>query len=501
MFFQENAAGFFLLQLLFELTAALLCFPKLLLEQITGCAGLPDLSLGPRLMIADPAGGIFFDPFALFGNLFLGRPGFLQLPAHQDRALFFLRETVLNARQILRVLLFRLLQGRCQFALSAGGSFLCLAQIGAELFLAGTPHFHGLVDPALHGLLGRFAVEIEQIQTHSAVFVPDAPDHQLHADRLIIRLVRSPDAEDSAGDGLCSCRLVRVQDQRGHQAVAGDARDLQSIEGVRQDILHVDTVGDTEHGWNILTGKKDSRPGFCNPRIAVRLSRGSLRLGRIPFAAIDPDVPVILRSDHCSGLTGRHRNGFAHILRRVLRFFQDRLGIRLYDPLRHDLRRIFDSAERFRYLAQDLSCRIQPALQPVGRHLEAGRLLKDTIINGAAVRLIGRRPLHSVIKTVAVPAVKPEICCDAAPVFAGLRNFLMNPVAVFLRGHEKGILRHCAREFILFVAEPAGKILIIKNRLLPASVQTCQNHDPAGKICDKGAKLLRTVALGFFGEM
>ena len=77
----------------------------------------------------------------------------------------------------------------------------------------------------------------------------------------------------------------------------------------------------------------------------------------------------------------------------------------------------------------------------------------------------------------------------------------MNAFAVFLRGHEERILGHGACEFILLVAKPAGKILIIKNRLLPASVQTCQDHDPAGKVRDKGAELLRAVALGFFGEM
>ena len=279
LFFQENAAGFFLLQLLFELTAALLGLPKLLLEQIAGGAGLPDLSLGPRLVIADPAGGIFLDPFALLGDLSLGRPGFLQLPAHQDRTLLFLRETVLNTGQILCVLLFRLLHGCGQFALSAGGSFLCLAQIAAELFLAGAPHFHGLVDPALHVLLGRFAVKIEEVQAHGAVFVPDAPDHQFHADRLIFRLVRPPDAEDPAGDGLCSRRLIRIQDQRGHETVAGDAGDLQSVEGIRQYIFHIDAVGDAEHGWNVFAGKKDSGPGLCDFGSAVGLRPGSLRLG------------------------------------------------------------------------------------------------------------------------------------------------------------------------------------------------------------------------------
>ena len=74
----------------------------------------------------------------------------------------------------------------------------------------------------------------------------------------------------------------------------------------------------------------------------------------------------------------------------------------------------------------------------------------------------------------------------------------MNPVAVLLRGHEKGILSHCPRKLILLVAQTMGKILVVKNRLLPLTVQTGKDHHSAGKIGDESTQLLRTVALRFF---
>jgi hypothetical protein len=104
LLFEKKTPGFFPLQLLFQLTAALLRLAQLLFEKAPGTAGFFDLPLGAGFVIADPSGSIFFNPVALRRDLFLRRPGFLQLTAHQGAALLFLRQTVFNTRHLLGML-------------------------------------------------------------------------------------------------------------------------------------------------------------------------------------------------------------------------------------------------------------------------------------------------------------------------------------------------------------------------------------------------------------
>ena len=163
--------------------------------------------------------------------------------------------------------------------------------------------------------------------------------------------------------------------------------------------------------------------------------------------------------------------------------------------------RILDPADRLGDLSQDLGGRVEPPLKPVGRQLEPCRLLKDTIIDGAAVRLIGRRPQHPVIVAVPVLAVESQIRGNIAAALPRLRDLLVDPFPVIFRGHKKGIPCHRARKFLLPVAQTVRKIFIIKDRLLAPAVQTGEDHHAAGQIGDEITKLLRAVALGFCRKM
>ena len=381
------------------------------------------LLLGTRLVVAYPAGGIFLDPVAFRSDLFQHRSGFLQLAAHQDAALLFLREAVFHPRELRGMFLLRLFHGIGQFILPARCGFICLAKIGAKLILAGTSHFRGAFHPSFHFLLIGFTIIVKQVQARRAVFVLNTPDHKLYTNSFFAGLLRLSEAENTAGNSFPGRRLIRIQDVGRHQALTCDTRDLKTVKRVLQDILHIYTVGYPEHRRQIPARVKNSGPGFAGFYVVF-----------FSAAPVDFDIPVaLIRQKLCLFL-------FISIL--FCGFFLCRY-----------LRRIFDSAQGLRNLTKDLCSGIQTALQLLGRQMEAGGLLKDTVIERTAVCLIGRSSLHAEIKAVAVPAIKTQIGGNAAAVFTCLGNLLMEPVPILLCSHEKGIPCHGARKFLLSVAK------------------------------------------------
>ena len=159
------------------------------------------------------------------------------------------------------------------------------------------------------------------------------------------------------------------------------------------------------------------------------------------------------------------------------------------------MRRILDHTDPFRDLAQDLGHRVETALKPGRRQLKPGRLLENAIKHGPSVCLKNRRSRHSVIKTVPILAIYPEIDRQTAALFPRLPDLAVDPLPILLRSHKKRIPADCPGKLVLPVAQFTGEILIIKNGLFAAAVQTREDHHTAGQVHDKFPKLLAAVPL------